>query len=203
VIFFDIDDTLLNHNMAERNGAINFLHQHSGIIQSTEEEFIKLWNTLSNKYFLKYLTKEISFQEQRRARMKGIFGHFMIDITDEKADLKFEIYLECYKNNWVTFDDVIPCLDQLKGEQLGVISNGDYKQQIEKLEKLNIRHFFSHVITSSEVGFSKPDKRIFMVSCLKGGTIKEKCFYIGDRMDTDAIASKKAVLNGIWLNRKG
>jgi putative hydrolase of the HAD superfamily len=89
-----------------------------------------------------------------------------------------------------------------KGEQLGIISNGDYKQQIEKLEKLNIRHFFSHIITSSEVGFSKPDKRLFMDACLKGGTIKDKCFYVGDRMDTDAIGSKKAGMNGIWLNRK-
>jgi putative hydrolase of the HAD superfamily len=114
VIFFDIDDTLLDHNMAERKGAINFLRQHSEIIQSTEEEFFNLWSSLSNTYFLKYLTKEISFQEQRRARMKGVFGHFRIDITDEKADLKFEMYLECYKNNWVTFDDVIPCLDRSK-----------------------------------------------------------------------------------------
>jgi putative hydrolase of the HAD superfamily len=39
--------------------------------------------------------------------------------------------------------------------------------------------------------------------CSKSGKNIHECFYVGDRMDTDAIGSKRAGMIGIWLNRKG
>ncbi|WP_096154164.1 MULTISPECIES: HAD family hydrolase [Bacillus] len=201
MIFFDIDGTLLDHDKAEKNGAIDFLRNYKNEIECSENEFVERWFTLSNKYFEKFLAKEMSFQEQRRMRIKDLFGHHL---SDKQADTKFNNYLELYKSNWSAFEDVIPCLEKLKqqGYHLGIISNGDYNQQVEKLERIRIQHFFDCIITSSEIGVAKPNPIIFQEACVQANVSFYESYYIGDRLEVDAIGSTDAGLVGVWINRK-
>lgn len=200
IIFFDIDGTLLDHDRAERIGAMGFLKKHTNELQFSDTEFVKLWYNLSSKYFKKFLTKELSFKEQRRMRIKDLFSQ---QLSDEQADSKFCIYLELYKQNWLAFEDVIPCLLELKqlGFRIGIISNGNYMQQLEKLNDMGIRHYFDCVITSSEIGVAKPNAIIFQEACRQANVQIQECYYIGDRLETDAIGSINAGMNGIWINR--
>lgn len=201
MLFFDIDATLLDHERAEEMGSIAFLKENRKELKFSRSEFVKRWYELSDKYFEKFLLKEISFQEQRRMRMKALFGSHL---NNEQADNKFNAYVKYYKANWKAFDDVIPCLERLKrqGNRLGVISNGDYKQQIEKLESINIIKYFDCVITSSKIGVSKPNAAIFLKACDQANVSTHESYYVGDRLETDAIGSKNAGMKGIWLNRK-
>lgn len=201
-VFFDIDGTLVDHKFAEKAGAIQYYHEHKGIFKSSEEEFTKLWGDLAHKHFNRYLNKELSFDEQRRARIKELFRSVEIELSDQDAESEFRTYLGFYRDNWKAFDDVIPCLNQLEGIQLGIISNGDYEQQIDKLKKVGLIGYFPTVVTSGEVGYSKPDIRIFMEACRKVGKVPTQCIYIGDDLTTDIFGSNAAGLKGIWLNRK-
>lgn len=201
MLFFDIDATLLDHERAEELGSLAFLKENKEELKCSRSEFVKRWYALSDKYFEKFLLKELSFQEQRRMRMKELFGRHL---NNEQADNKFNAYLEYYKANWKAYDDVIPCLELLKkqGNSLGIISNGDYKQQIEKLESMNIDKYFDCVITSSEIGVAKPNSAIFLEACDRAEVSTNESYYIGDRLETDAIGSNNAGMKGIWLNRK-
>ncbi|WP_117169961.1 HAD family hydrolase [Paraliobacillus sediminis] len=201
MLFFDIDATLLDHERAEEKGSIEFLKENKEELKLSTTEFVKRWYELSDKYYTKFLSKELSFQEQRRMRMKALFGSHL---NNDQADNKFNTYLKFYKSNWRAFDDVIPCLEILKkqGNRLGVISNGDYKQQIEKLESINISKYFDCVVTSSEIGVAKPNATIFLKACDKADVPIHESYYIGDRLKTDAIGSKHAGMKGIWINRK-
>ena len=60
---------------------------------------------------------------------------------------------------------------------------------------------FEIVIVSDEVGCSKPEKKIFLHACKRAGEQPGQCVYIGDKLDVDALAGRKAGLNSIWLNR--
>ncbi len=75
MIFFDIDGTLLDHDRAEMMAAIDFYKDFGQELQYSEAEFGYMWYNLSQKYFEKYLTKELSFQDQRRMRIKDLLGH--------------------------------------------------------------------------------------------------------------------------------
>lgn len=201
MIFFDIDATLLDHDRAEKMGAIDFYNNFGDELELSEAEFVDQWYTLSIKYFEKFLSKELSFQEQRRMRIKDLFGHHL---NNEQAESKFNYYLYLYQSNWSAFDDVTPCLMKLKqqGLHLGVISNGDYHQQLEKLKSIGIDNYFDCMITSSEIGVSKPNPTIFQRACVQANVEVDKSYYIGDKLETDAIGSKNAGMVGIWLNRK-
>lgn len=66
---------------------------------------------------------------------------------------------------------------------------------------MGLEEYFDCVITSSEVSAAKPDQTIFMEACRHTNSPIENCYYVGDRLDTDALGSKMAGMRGIWLNR--
>lgn len=199
MVFFDIDDTLLAHSDAEKSAALLFLKRFSQQLAYKEEEFCKLWTFVMEKHFNDFLAGKISFVEQRRRRIKEIFQS--PHMFDKETDERFEHYLQYYEKSWNLFDDVLPCLDALK-VPLGIISNGNSEQQLKKLKSLNIQDRFEVVVISSEVGHSKPRPEIFLEACRRAKIQPQQCLYVGDRLDIDALASKKVGMRGIWLNRK-
>lgn len=202
IVLFDIDGTLVDHKFAEKAGAIQYYHKQKSVFEISESEFIKLWGDLADEYFNRYLNKELSFNEQRISRIKELFKTVEIVLSDQDAKSEFSTYLSFYRNNWKAFDDVIPCLKQLRVVQLGIISNGDYEQQIDKLKKVGLIDYFSTVVTSGEVGYSKPDKGIFIEACKRVSKAPSECYYIGDDLIIDILGSNAAGLKGVWLNRK-
>jgi putative hydrolase of the HAD superfamily len=201
VIFFDLDGTLLDHKAAESEAASKFFYDYARQFNISESEFVHLWSELATKHYNRYLRKELSFIEQRRERIKELFGYMGCCICDEEADQKFDVYLNNYKNSWISYPDVIPCLEQIDSYNLGIITNGDYHHQVEKLERLGIRKFFSTIVTSSVVGIAKPNKEIFITACEKAGVTPSDCIYVGDDIEIDILGCKSAGMKGIWLNR--
>jgi len=202
-IFFDIDGTLFDHKFSERAGVLEFYRKHINVFKNLRhEEFYELWCGISDKHFARFLRREISFEEQRRERIIDMFNTAGIVLTNEEADLTFKEYLQQYEQNWRLYEDVMPCLEGLKREnKLGIISNGDLGQQLYKLERMKIRDYFDIVITSGDIGISKPDRRIFEIACEKSGVCPDLAYYIGDDCKTDIIACQDAGMRGIWVNR--
>ncbi|UYX50682.1 HAD family hydrolase [Bacillus thuringiensis] len=203
MVFFDIDGTLLDYDTAERNGISHFFQEYNGIFLGNELEATKLWHELSEQYFNKFLSKELSFQDQQGLRISHLFKVYGVDLSPQESQHRFNQYIELYKKNWIAFEDVLYTLQSLQqgGYSLGIISNGDYEQQIEKLTALNILQYFKYIFTSSEIGISKPDPEIFRSAVLQSNLEMKDCYYIGDRLETDAISSTTAGMQGIWLNR--
>lgn len=100
------------------------------------------------------------------------------------------------------FPDVIPLLEKYKDTPKGIIANGDGEQQRQKLKNAGIDHYFDVVVISSDIGIHKPDPGIFIHAVKLAGKEPSQCWYIGDKVDTDAKAAKDAGLTGVWLNRK-
>ncbi|MGE7870146.1 HAD family hydrolase [Bacillus paramycoides] len=203
MIFFDIDGTLLDYDAAGRNGISHFFQKYNDIFLGNELEATKLWHELSEQYFNKFLSNQLSFHEQQALRMYHLFKAYEVHLSLKESKQRFNQYIELYKKNWIAFEDVLYTLQSLKqkGYSLGIISNGDYEQQIEKLTALNILQYFSYIFTSSKIGISKPDPAIFQMAGLQSNFELKDCYYIGDRLETDAISSTIAGMQGIWLNR--
>ncbi|MEY8350108.1 HAD family hydrolase [Bacillus cereus] len=203
MIFFDIDGTLLDYDYAEKQGIIDFFHAHREFSHLEQKTLIGLWNRTSSEHFQSFLDGSLSFQEQQQKRMKRMFKEIHLTISNEEAEQKFGLYLQYFQRNWTVYNDVIKCLDFLKsqGFGLGIISNGDYDQQAHKLKRIGINNYFSHIITSSQVGVAKPDPKIFKEAAIRMNQDIKDCYYVGDRLDTDALGSTDAGMIGIWINR--
>ena len=197
LILFDIDDTLLNHEAAERSAAT--LLYKSITAPAPIEEFLVMWSAALESHFARYLAGEVSFQGQRRDRMREVVDP---SLSDEGADRLFAGYLASYEASWSLFSDVLPCLDGLSQHRLGVISNGQGDQQRKKLARTGIVDRFECILISEECGCAKPAPTIFLRACALLGERPASSVYVGDRYDLDAQAARTAGLQGIWLDRK-
>jgi putative hydrolase of the HAD superfamily len=199
VILFDLDATLLDHETAVRGGLAGLRAAFGAAIPWDQDQFFVRWEAVAEKYLPFSLTgKLLSFQDQRRMRIKEVFGS---DLSTEEADRRFQIYLDGYNTHWTLYPDARPCLQALQDHRLGMITNGDGPQQRAKLATLGITDLFPSVIISREVGFAKPDQEIFELAANAAGAAPDRCMYVGDRLDTDAQAAAKVGMHGVWLNR--
>lgn len=201
MIFFDVDDTLLDHRYSEYLGIKAFYNKYKHEILSEEEFFYKLWCQVSDKYFQRYLKGDITFSEQQIRRVQEIFNFSGIELSNEEAKKRFDIYLNKYQENWKPFNDVITCLNELTGYRLGIISNGDLKQQFLKLDRLGIRNYFEIIVTAGEIGIAKPSVELFKIACNMINEQPKECYYIGDNLNIDILPCREIGMHGIWLNR--
>ncbi|HET7627845.1 MAG TPA: HAD family hydrolase [Bacillales bacterium] len=201
MIFFDVDETLLDFKGAEYT-AVQALHREfAHVFPFSSDGFYKIWCTVGKKHYAKFLDGIVTFEQQKVERIREIFGEVGRIITDADAANIFQLYLTRFEESWQLFDDVSGCLEDLAKYDLGIISNGDADQQRRKLEKLGILEYFDVIVTADEAGAAKPDPRIFAFACERAGKPPSSCFYIGDDWVTDIKSCRRANMQGIWLNR--
>lgn len=197
MIFFDLDGTLLNDDEAKRH-AVATLHQaFRGELTEDLEAFAARWRAVLEVWFDRYLAKEITMQEQRRGRIREFFP----GVADAEADRRFAVYAGVYDAHFHVYPDTVPALDALAPAPLGVITNGHTVQQRNKLAQTGLLARFAHVVVSEEAGAAKPKPEIFREAARRAGVAAAVCTYVGDRLETDALAATAAGWRGIWLNR--
>lgn len=193
---FDLDDTLLDHTGADRM-AVRALYQKYAA-DKPWRAFLANWEEAQTRHYIRYTDKQISFQEQRRARLRDTIDPRLDDI---QADLIFDFYLDTYEQNWALFTDVLPCLERISPHRIGLVTNGDGQQQRHKLSRMGLKGRFNPIVISAECGYAKPDPRIFRQACDMASVPLSEALFIGDSYKTDIEGARSAGLQALWLQR--
>ena len=203
MIFFDIDETLIDQRGAETAAARHFLAVYSARLDHrySLSEFCALWRALREKHAPAFFSGAISVHEQRRRRVRELFAKAGRSLSDGEVDRCIEVYESHYRRSWRLFDDVRPALAALKAFRCGVISNGSTVQQNDKLQRTGIASFFELVLVSEEIGAAKPRREIFLAACRRAGVGARQCIYVGDRLDHDHLPSRCVGMGAYLLCR--
>ena len=99
-------------------------------------------------------------------------------------------------------EQTIPLLESLKDRFiLGLISNFDHPEHVKNLlAKDKIDKYFSSISVSGEVGFKKPDKRIFDIALRNTNLRPEEVLFVGDSND-DIQGAKSAGIVPVFIKR--
>ena len=208
VVLFDLDDTLFRHSGSVAAGVRAHRLAHGGSMASADDasEFDR-WHDLEELHYHRYLTGEVGFLEQRRARARDFVAPYGLDLSDDSiADEWFGRYLGEYRRAWKLHSDALPALDELAVRipdvRFGIITNAVLSFQTEKLDALELSARMEHVVASAEFGVAKPDRRIFTHACALFDVEPCDAVYVGDRLETDAIGAASAGLHGVYLLRE-
>jgi putative hydrolase of the HAD superfamily len=200
-----LDGTLVDHDTAATVALVQALQTLPDL--GVDPALVRRrWKQLEDLAMERYLSGELTFIEQRRLRVTSLAAELGLGTWNtSRADAWFAGYLRHYESAWRTYPDVRPALDALAEQhphlRLGVLTNGDADQQRRKLIHVGLAAELPEVITSSEAGATKPNAQIFRHGCTRLRLAPEEVAYVGDRLQTDAIAATSAGLHGIWLNR--
>lgn len=106
-------------------------------------------------------------------------------------------------SNYDLFPDAVPALDELRtrGVRLGVISNFESWLGV-MLEKLGLTEYFDVLAISGDLGWEKPDPRIFKWAMDEAGTEPHECLHVGDSPHFDAIPASELGMHGVLIDRQ-
>ncbi|WP_192581209.1 HAD family hydrolase [Micromonospora sp. AMSO12t] len=206
-VLLDLDGTLLDHKgAAEKAFLAACLQWLPDLDEEARYEAHTEWQRLEAVHMRAYLDKTMTFQEQRRARLRGVlsaYGRETGAVSDDQADDLFTLYLRHYENSWAAYSDVPEVMRFLGGAPAGVavLSNGDRAQQEAKLASLRLPST-PPLFTPSDVSASKPNPTSFLGACERMGWEPSEVLYVGDDLQGDALAAAAAGLRGCWLDRQ-
>ena len=139
--------------------------------------------------------KEFDYRFMRKLILRKIFRD--ADYEEDLAEGAFAIF-DSERNNVTLYDGALYTLQSLsKKYTLIAVTNGN-----ANLEKIGLRHLFDDVVTAVDVGYAKPDARIFNEAIRKAGTQADKIIHVGDNPEADIIGAANVGLKTVWMNSK-
>lgn len=199
---FDLDGTLFDHEGAARSAIVRFLATRDWIHPGNPGA---IWLQLEDVHFREYAAGSISFQEQRRRRMRGLLDSIDLKSGAQDVDALFADYLDHYRSAWLPYPDVTATLSELRsmGMVLAVLTNGEQAQQEDKLRRMGVLDEFDAVLAASDLPAFKPSRLAFEALCTALEQPVSAVAYVGDDLAVDAIGARAAGLTSVWIDRDG
>jgi putative hydrolase of the HAD superfamily len=188
-IIFDVDETLVDRKKAFKSFCRYLIDKYAKDYpyQGTEKELIIYMEEIDENGY--------SGLKKFLEKLKKVWQlpHSLEEFIVERN--------EVFGKMAIPYPEMFEVLDKLKGKyKLGVITNGYSKVQRDKIDTVEITHYFDDIIVSGEVGFEKPDSRIFKLSCANLGVSSEEAVFIGDYYPNDIAGAIGAKIMPIWIN---
>lgn len=101
------------------------------------------------------------------------------------------------------FPEAAELLQELgKRFRLALITNGPADLQRDKLRVSGLARFFEQPLISGELGFGKPDRRIFELALQRLGVEASRALMIGDNPERDIAGARSAGMGTVWIMTK-
>lgn len=98
------------------------------------------------------------------------------------------------------YPDVHRVLDELRQEyRLAALSDGQGVWGIPELRSVGLANYFDPVIISSDLGFRKPDRRMFELALEKLQLAADEVIFIGNDMRRDVLGAKQADIKTVFF----
>jgi len=177
-ILLDLDDTLVDDH---RSTAIAFgalLEAHRASLDAKDASaLLPQWRSIFARHWDRHERGEVSFQEQRRARIREFLRR---ELTDAEADEALLPYLRAYEASCQLLPGVREFLERSAHIPKVIVTNGDRQQQLRKVAVTGLRSHVAAVITPEDSGCWKPDHAMFRAGARCLGVAPGACIMVGD-----------------------
>ncbi|WP_278575700.1 YjjG family noncanonical pyrimidine nucleotidase [Fusobacterium ulcerans] len=200
LVLFDIDGTLLDFDLAEKNALADTLNEYNFICN---DEILNRYHEI-NIFYWKQLEKGLVDKKQLAyKRYKQLFSEYGIETDIDTFNFKYRNRL---KEGAYLLDNAMEICQELHENKikLGVASNGGNDIQIRRIKKIGLDKYLDYMFVSEEIGYNKPHKEYFEHIFQKIEDIpKKKIMMVGDSLTADIQGGKNAEIITCWYNPNG
>lgn len=90
-----------------------------------------------------------------------------------------------------------------RGYSLALLTNGSRRMQRVKIERFELEPLFDVILVEGELGFGKPDPRIYELALSRLGRSPADAWMVGDNLEWDVAAPQALGIYGIWVDALG
>lgn len=205
VLLFDLDDTILRFSAGQPNCWTLALERHlpgradhAALLQALESVSHEFWSDDARAFW----GRQNMLEARRRIATRAL-GSAQVPaslcrrIADEMTEQKeaqmrpFEGALEALR--WLS----------AAGHRLGLLTNGCSRFQRRKLARFELEPFFELILIEGELGYGKPDARVFAAALAHFGVQSCEAWMIGDNLDADIAGAQALEIPGVWHDAHG
>lgn len=196
-VYFDLDDTLLDHKKAERNG-LKDVHKHFEEVKKVPLEALEdTYHQINKGLWQEYGAGLIDRHELHRRRFEETFEALEIDTSLQEEAGK--VYMKYYRTHWEWVPGAESAYARIASEvDTGIITNGFAETQWMKIDQFGFRDKARHIVISEEFGVMKPQPAIFDHASDLCGVEREKILYVGDSLSSDVEGGRAAGWKVAW-----
>ena len=201
-IYFDLDDTLLDHQAAEKAGLTD-VHAHFSFFQSIElDVLVDTYHAVNSAQWKKYSQGKVTRNQLQRNRFEQTLKQLDLDAGRYKEVGQY--YLECYRNHWNWIDGAREVYLKIAEKfPVGILTNGFAETQRKKFEAFDLNSTADHTVISEEVGVLKPDPKVFEYATDLTGFGKADILYVGDSFSSDVEGGMGFGWDTAWFTANG
>jgi len=201
-IVFDIDDTLY----CRQDMLVIAAEQVLGVKVSDWPEFVSIFYEKSEINMAELESGEISTRDINGWRYNETFRLLGLPYEPQDGGRAADAYLEL-QSHMALSDDMIKSLDSFAADpdtKLAILTAGETQHQMNKVVMLGLDKWFDrkNVIVTGDVGFSKPDVRLFRLMEERLDLSPSDLWMVGDNYDKDIIGAIDSGWHSIWINRR-
>lgn len=139
----------------------------------------------------------------RRDTWKGALAKY--GIHDEGLARCIEAdYIARRSARHLLFEGAEEVLDSLRdGHEFVMLTNGVPGVQWAKIRGGGMDRWFDKYIISGELGYGKPDPRIFQLALEMGGATADTALMVGNSLTRDVAGAQQAGIRAVWCNFDG
>ena len=86
---------------------------------------------------------------------------------------------------------------------MALLTNGSATAQRAKIDRFGLRDHFEVVLIEGELGFGKPDPRVYHRALLALAVGAADTWMVGDNLEWDVAAPQELGVQGIWVDLRG
>lgn len=202
-IFFDLDDTIISFNglaiplwkeLCETFCLNTGVFQADQLLDEIKRSAKWYWGDKE-----RHRKGRLDLISARREVVKLAFQELGVDDLTKAYELADE-YSTKRKDRIALFPGAVETLEKLrqKGVRLALVTNGDSEGQNYKIEKFDLRKYFEDVFIEGELGFGKPDKRVYLTALDRLNLTPNNVWMTGDNLEWDIAAPQELGIYSIW-----
>jgi putative hydrolase of the HAD superfamily len=197
-VYFDLDNTLLNHSKAESEAQRDTFTEFPEFEETDIDSWLIAYKDENHKLWLKYQDGKIDrefLQYQRFLRPMKKLGLS----TDRSEEIGWA-YMQNYRKYWTWVDGAKEALKHVADRfPVGIVTNGFLETQQKKIEVMGLDQYTNNFIITEEVGVMKPHPKVFDVATERSGAERNKILYVGDSYSSDVIGGRDAGWQTAWF----
>ncbi|WP_341299486.1 YjjG family noncanonical pyrimidine nucleotidase [Lysinibacillus sp. FSL H8-0500] len=195
-LLFDVDDTLLDFNVAE-NAALAQVFQQENI--ATTPAMIARYKEINDSMWRAFERGEITKNTLHNTRFAVALKEFGFEVDGAYVETVFQKYLQQAHPYVEGAYEVIAHLAE--HYDLYVVSNGVTITQNKRLTDAKLAPYFKGIFVSEQTGYQKPMPAFFDYVFERIERFqKDKALIIGDSLTSDIKGGLQAGIDTCWFN---
>ena len=201
-IYFDLDDTLLDHKSAEQAG-LKDVHAHFDFFNAIDlNKLVDTYHEVNSKQWKLYSEDKVTRDELQRNRFEQTLISLSLDGSYYEEVGNY--YMSCYRNHWSWVSGAQQAFQKIRDlYSVGVLTNGFSETQQKKFEQFDLYSTASHLVISEEVGVLKPHEKVFDHATKLTGLQPADILYVGDSFNSDVIGGVNYGWKVAWFTKEG